>query len=66
MSINIEMDKEDVVHINNEILLSHKKRLLAFNLTQRMSIRIEDFAHAVPKPRMFCYNSNPIHSSLSI
>ena len=50
----------------SRVLLSHKKRLLTFNLTQRMSIRIEGFAHAVPKPRMFCYNSNPIHSSLLI
>ena len=25
MSINREMDKEDMVHISNEILLSHKK-----------------------------------------
>ena len=26
MSIDIEMDKEDVVHIGNEIWLSHKER----------------------------------------
>ena len=25
MSVNIGLDKEDVVHIHNEILLSHKK-----------------------------------------
>ena len=27
MSINRGMDKEDVIHINNRILLSHKKEL---------------------------------------
>ena len=34
MSINREMDKEDVVHIYNRILLSHKKnKIMAFAAT---------------------------------
>ena len=33
MSINREMDKEDMVHIHNGILLSHKKEKMPFATT---------------------------------
>ena len=33
MSTNREMDKEDVVHIYNEILLSHKNKIMPLTAT---------------------------------
>ena len=39
MSINRETDKEDVVHIYDEILLSHKNKIMILTAT-RMNLEI--------------------------